>query len=181
MYKHLNSTGKEISREYARKFRQLQTSLRSDSNGELRAQLLDEKIEAVELTTMTPEQLAPKSKVEQEREAKRLHFEQRILPKDSGLIMMKTSAGLEIIKPESNVQQPESAIDIKEDSQAGFSYVPTGMNKEAEELYKDLQKWSFASLKAKFVERIETHLRSNTVNRDQMLAELDKLDSVFNV
>jgi len=55
MYKHLNSSTREISREYARKFRQLQTSLRSDSNGELRAQLLNEKIEAVELTTMTPE------------------------------------------------------------------------------------------------------------------------------
>jgi (p)ppGpp synthase/HD superfamily hydrolase len=55
------------------------------------------------------------------------------------------------------------------------------MTKEAEELYKDLQKWSFSSLKAKFVERIETHLRSNTVNRDQMLAELEKLDSLFNV
>ena len=59
--------------------------------------------------------------------------------------------------------------------------VPSGMTKEAEELYKDLQKWSFSSLKAKFVERIETHLRSNTVNRDQMLAELGKLDSEFNV
>lgn len=79
---HLNTSGKDISREYARKFRQLQTSLRNDSNGELRQQLLNEEIPAVELTRMTPEQLAPKSKVEQDKEAKRLHFEQRILPKE---------------------------------------------------------------------------------------------------
>ena len=55
------------------------------------------------------------------------------------------------------------------------------MTKDAKELYKDLQKWSFSSLKAKFVERTVTHLRSNTVNRDQMLAELEKLDSMFKV
>ena len=50
------------------------------------------------------------------------------------------------------------------------------MSKEAAELYADLEKWSFASLKGKFVERINTHLKSNPVSRDQMIAELDKLD-----
>jgi hypothetical protein len=129
---------------------------------------------------MTPEQLAPKSKVEQEREAKRLHFEQRILPKEPGLIMMKTSAGLEIIKPEINQTQLELAVEAKEDTQVGHTQVPSGMTKEAEELYKNLQKWSFTSLKAKFVDRIETHLRSNPVSRDQILADLNKLDLEFN-
>ena len=115
---------------------------------------------------MTPEQLAPKSKVEQEREAKRLHFEQRVLPSEPGLIMMKTSAGLEIIKPEATQPQIESAIENKEDVKVGMTQAPIGMTREAEELYKDLEKWSFASLKAKFVERVETHMRSNPVSRD---------------
>jgi hypothetical protein len=52
---HLNVGNKEISREYARKFRQLQTSLRNDSNSELRSQLLNEEINAMDLTHMTPE------------------------------------------------------------------------------------------------------------------------------
>lgn len=111
---HLNSGGKEISREYARKFRQLQTSLRNDSNSELRLQLLNGDIIAIDLTRMTPEQLAPKSKLEQDKETKRLYFEQRVLPKEQSPIMMKTSAGLEIIQPDSTVKQPlaESAAEI---------------------------------------------------------------------
>jgi hypothetical protein len=46
---------------------------------------------------MTPDQLAPKSKLEQNEESKKFFFEQRVLPKDEGQIIMKTSAGLEII------------------------------------------------------------------------------------
>lgn len=94
---HLNTASREISREYARKFRQLQTSLRNDSNGELRLQLLNEDINALELTHMTPEQLAPKSKIEQEKETKRLHFETRIIQKEPDVVVMKTSSGIEVI------------------------------------------------------------------------------------
>jgi hypothetical protein len=94
---HLNTSGKEITREYGRKFRQLQTSLRNDQNAELRSQLLKESINAIELTQMTPDQLAPKSKQEQIEESKKFFFEQRVLPKDEGMVIMKTSAGLEII------------------------------------------------------------------------------------
>ena len=48
---------------------------------------------------MTPDQLAPKSKQEQIEESKKFFFEQRVLPKDEGMVIMKTSAGLEIIQP----------------------------------------------------------------------------------
>jgi len=44
-----------ISRDYGRKFRQLQTSLRNDDNTELRSMVLKEKIVAFEVTQLTPD------------------------------------------------------------------------------------------------------------------------------
>jgi len=99
---------------------------------------------------------------------------------------MKTSSGVEIVQYISpNKQKQEITVskepeEVKEKETIVMN-IPAGMSREAAELYNDLEKWSFKSLKAKFVERIETHLRSNPINRDQMLSELDKLDAVFKV
>ena len=75
----------------------------------------------------------------------------------------------------------ESAVEevIRQESVAQPVNLPAGMPKEAAELYNELEKWTFTSLKAKFVERIQTHLRANPVSRDQVLAELDKFDLIF--
>lgn len=80
---------------------------------------------------MTPDQLAPKSKLEQNEESKKFFFEQRVLPKDEGQIIMKTSAGLEIIQPyevKKVVEMDDPAVNesFKEDAQVNeqASFLP---------------------------------------------------------
>ena len=94
----------EVSREYGRKFRQLQASIRNDENDGLRHQLLIGKIEPVAITTLTPEQLAPKRRQEENELIKRKNFEQKIKIDDednvSGGLVVKTSQGLEYIRKE---------------------------------------------------------------------------------
>jgi hypothetical protein len=84
-----------------------------------------------------------------------MHFEQRIIPNEPEQYIMKTSAGIEIITPEKDkpidIPKESEVVHVKSDP---VLIVPTGMSKEAAELYCDLAKWSFVNLKAKFVERI---------------------------
>ena len=92
----------EISRDYGRKFRQLQASLRNDENDILRQQLLNGEIEPVSVTSLTQEHLAPKSRQEQNELIKKKHFEQKIKingesESSGGLLVVKTSQGLEYI------------------------------------------------------------------------------------
>ena len=95
--------------------------------------------------------------------------------------MMKTSAGVEIINTETKLRKTETERDSSYEQRKEPTITPIGMSKEAAELYNDLEKWSFSSLKTKFVERIQTHLRSNPISRDQLLADLNKFDQVFKI
>lgn len=97
-----------------------------------------------------------------------MHFEQRILPKEPDQIVMKTSAGVEImyVSPSKQTRELAVAKPAEETKEKEALVIPTGMTKEAAELYNDLEKWSFSSLKSKFVERIQTHLRVNPASRD---------------
>jgi len=53
------------------------------------------------------------------------------------------------------------------------------MTDEAQDLYDDLEKWSFASMHTKFEKRIAEYLRTNSVTRDTMLADLTKLQTQY--
>ena len=52
----------EISREYGRKFRQLQASLRNDDNITLRFRLLKGEIEPISVTSLSADDLVPKAR-----------------------------------------------------------------------------------------------------------------------
>lgn len=90
---------KALNKEYGRKFRQLQTSLRNDENFELRLQLLSGQIDPLKVHELTNEQLVPPSRKEKIEQSKRRYFEQAVfLPdKDDMKKIIKTTQGLEYI------------------------------------------------------------------------------------
>jgi hypothetical protein len=90
---------KSLNKEYGRKFRQLQTSLRNDENFELRLQLLSAQIDPLKVHELTNEQLLPPSRKHQIEQSKRRYFEQAVfLPdKEDMKKIIKTTQGLEYI------------------------------------------------------------------------------------
>ena len=93
----------EISREYGRKFRQLQASLRNEDNSTLRFQLLTGEIEPISMVSLSADDLAPKARKDQIENIKKDHFDQRVkMTEESeggqGLLVVKTSQGLEYIE-----------------------------------------------------------------------------------
>ena len=86
----------EISREYGRKFRQLQASLRNEDNSTLRFQLLTSEIEPISMVSLSADDLAPKARKDQIENIKKDHFDQRVkMTEESeggqGLLVVKTS------------------------------------------------------------------------------------------
>ena len=52
----------ELNKDYSRKFRQLQASLRHDDNQELRLRILKGVVEPLSVAKLQPHQLAPKAR-----------------------------------------------------------------------------------------------------------------------
>lgn len=84
----------EISKDYGRKFRQLQTSLRNEENYELRLQILNREMDALTLTKLSNEQLVPRSRKEKMEQSKKQFFEEHVrLESDELKGIVKTDQG----------------------------------------------------------------------------------------
>ena len=191
------SNESQLSKEYTRKFRQLQASLRHDENQELRLKVLSGAIEPLAVTTLRADQLAPRSRQEQMEQQIRYNFESKIKLNDdadsaAGVMVVKTDQGLEFVSAskkkfdQDNLEekyidlqdQPREPARLPEPSTLAES--GHGMPKEVYELYVDLEaKWSVQNLTRRFKERINDHLRVNTITRDNMLKFVDTVSAEY--
>ena len=92
----------QLSKEYSRKFRQLQASLRHDENHELRMRLISGQVEPLSVTSLRPDQLAPKQRQEQMEFQMKQYFDSKVKISNeddaaAGSMIMKTDQGLEFV------------------------------------------------------------------------------------
>ena len=85
----------ELNKEYSRKFKQLQASLRNDDNYELRIQLLTGKIEPLSVTQLKTEQLAPRIRHEHKERQLKQNFSGAEEEANGGNFINKTDQGIE--------------------------------------------------------------------------------------
>jgi ribosome-binding protein aMBF1 (putative translation factor) len=50
-----------------------------------------------------------------------------------------------------------------------------GLRKEDCELFEDLEKWSLESLTQKFLERVQQHLKANSLAREDLAAKIREM------
>jgi hypothetical protein len=68
----------QISKEYGRKFRQLQTSLRNEDNYELRLCILNREMDALTITKLSNDEFVPKGRKERNANIKKAYFDQQV-------------------------------------------------------------------------------------------------------
>ena len=190
-----------LSKEYTRKYRQLLGALRHEDNHELRMQILTGQTEPLAVASLKPHQLAPKTKQEKKEEQIKQYFESKIKLDDGdgdvgGKMVVKTDQGLEFIDKntklpvndsesrdpsalkQQSATQPSAAVDDPEVIKTKEKPPKTefGMPREVYEMYLDLEeKWSIDKLTLRLKDRINEHLRFNTITRDNMLKQVDTI------
>lgn len=105
----------ELNKDYSRKFRQLQASLRHDENQELRYRILQGLVEPLSVAKLQPHQLASKARQAQMEDQMKQYFDSKVKIDESedgasGSRVIKTDAGLEFV---SVVRKETEALEEK--------------------------------------------------------------------
>ena len=161
----------------------------------LRSAILKGEIEPMAVTSMPASQLAPKGKQEKAEQEMKQYFESKVKLDDdaeaeANTMIMKTDQGLEFVtKKKPQAASPDKPAVDSDKNEPGVSPAKStkedavvttknqfGMPRDVFEMYMDLEeKWSIDSLTKRLKERINEHLRFNSINRDNMLKHVDRI------
>jgi len=91
---------REVSKDYVRKFRQIQTALKNDDNGDLRQQLVTKAIDAMTAVTfLKADMLVPAIKKQKIAEDQKKNFETKVIINEGDIgVVTKTDSGLEYVE-----------------------------------------------------------------------------------